>query len=61
MTIGDRGGFGRPVRVILHLQGQVHVTHPWRFVFATEQGGEEGRGPALIGDLKACRVNVREK
>lgn len=28
--VGDGGGPGGPVGIILQLHGQVHVAHPWR-------------------------------
>lgn len=47
----DSGGFGGPVGVVLQLQGQVHVAHRRGLVVPTEQPGEEGRAPAVVGHL----------
>lgn len=39
--VGDAGGSGGPVGVVLQLQGHVHVAHPWGLVSPTEKPGEE--------------------
>lgn len=49
--VGDSGGPGRPVGVVLQLQGQVHVAHPRGLVSPAEEPGEEGCAPAAIGHL----------
>ena len=54
--VGDGGGFGRPVGVVLQLQGQVHVEHPGGLVPPTEQPREEGRAPAYVGLLGTRKV-----
>lgn len=40
--IGDSGGSGGPLSVVLQLQGQKLVEDPGGLVFPTEQPGEAG-------------------
>ena len=56
--IGDSGGSGGPVSIVLQLQGQKLVEDPWGLVFPTEQPGQAGRGPAVIGHLRKYTFSV---
>lgn len=60
-SVGDGGGSGGPVSIFLQLQGQVHVAHPGGLVPPTEQPGQEGRSPAVIGHLDTRRAFGEKK
>lgn len=40
--MGDSGGSGGPVSIVLQLQGQKLIEDTWGFVFPTEQPGQAG-------------------
>lgn len=52
-AVGDGGGSGGPVGIVLQLQGQMHVFNSRGLVSQTEQPGEEGGAPAVFGHLRA--------
>lgn len=65
--VGDSGRWRRPVGIFLQLEVQVHVARPGGPVPLAEQPGQEGRGPALIGQLEKhqqssiCRFEKKSK
>ena len=61
-SVGDSGGSGGPVGVVLQLQGHVHVAHPGRFVPPTEQPREEGRGSSGCWPPEnMCSKDIRKR
>lgn len=56
-SVGDSGRLRGPVGIFLKLQVQVHVPRPGGPAPLAEQPGQEGRGPAVIGQLEKHQQN----